>query len=91
MKKSIRLNISGSVQSFSFKHFIKEHADKNNVRGYFRNLEDGNVELFLEGDTENVDSMMSIAKRGPKHAIIRDVKEKSESFQDFKNFRILGF
>ena len=91
MKKSIRLYITGSVQSFSFKHFIKENADKHKVTGHLRSLEDGRVEIFLEGDSEDVDSMVAIAKRGPKHAQIRNVEEKSESFQDFKEFKLLGF
>jgi acylphosphatase len=89
MKKSIRLTISGAVQGVFFRQFIKEHADKNNLRGYVRNLEDGKVEIFVEGDQDSVDIMVSICKRGPKYAKIREVKEKPESFQDFKEFNIL--
>ena len=81
--------MTGSVQGVFFRQFIKEHADKNNVKGYTRNLEDGRVEIFIEGDKEKVDNMVSICKRGPKHASIRNIEEKPESFQDFKEFNIL--
>jgi len=91
MKKSIRLFITGSVQGMFFRQFIKENAEKNNVRGYVRNLEDGRVEIFLEGNIDSVDGMMSICKRGPQHAVIRNVEEKEEKFQDFKEFKILKF
>jgi acylphosphatase len=89
MKKSIRLYISGSVQGISFRQFVKENADKNNVRGYVRNLEDGRMEIFLEGDTDSIDSMVSLCKRGPPHSQVRNVEEKEEKFQDFKEFKIL--
>jgi len=91
MKKSLRLFITGSINSFSFKAYIMENAKKNNVRGYLRILEDGRVEIFLEGDKEDVEALVAICKRGPKHAQIRNVEEKAESFQDFKEFKVLGF
>jgi acylphosphatase len=91
MKKAIRLLITGSLQSMFFKNFIKQHADANNVRGFLRNLEDGRIEIFLEGDSANVDSVSSICKRGPKYAQIREVQEKNEKLQDFKEFKILKF
>ncbi len=89
MKKSIRLFITGSVQSMFFEQFILENAKKLDVRGYFRKLEDGRIELFLEGDNENVDAMSSIAKRGSQHTQIRNVEEKPASFQGFKEFKSL--
>ena len=91
MKKSIRLYLTGSVQGIFFRQFVKDNADKNNIRGYVRNLEDGRVEVFLEGDKEKVEVMMEICRNGPKHAKIRNLEEKEESFQDFKDFKILKF
>lgn len=89
MKKSIRLYITGSVQGVFFRDFIKQNAEKLDIRGFVRNLEDGRVEIFLEGLPENVDKMIEICKVGPKHAQIRGVEEKKEKFQDFKVFKIL--
>ena len=73
-----------------FRQFIKENAEKNNVKGYVRNLEDGRVEVFLEGNYEPVDAMIEICKKGPKHATIRNVEEKPASLQEFKEFKILN-
>lgn len=91
MKKAIRLFITGSVQDIFFKQFIKENAEKNNVAGFLRKLENGKIEIFLEGDYENVDAMISLCKRGPQHSNIRNVEEKSEHLQDFKEFKIFNF
>ena len=89
MKKSIRLYIKGTVQGIFYRNFIKEHAERYNVKGFVRNLEDGRVEAFLEGNSDDVNKMMDICKQGPKHSKIKEVQVKQESFQNFSNFKIL--
>ncbi len=89
MKKSIRLYITGTVQGVFFRAFVKSNAEKYNVKGFTRNLEDGRVEIFLEGDVESVKKMIELCKNGPKHSMIKNVEEKPERFQGFKEFKIL--
>ncbi|MBI2042908.1 acylphosphatase [Candidatus Pacearchaeota archaeon] len=89
MKKSIRLYIEGTVQGVFFRNFIKESAEKEDVHGFVRNLEDGRIEIFLEGDNEKVDRMIEICKKGPRHSQIKNVVLKEEKFQDFKDFKVL--
>ncbi len=54
-----------------------------------RNLEDGRVEVFIEGDNENIDKMIELCNKGPKHSKIDNVEVKEEKIQDFKEFKIL--
>ena len=89
MKKSLRLFLTGSVQGMFFEQFISESAKRLDVRGYIRKLEDGRAEIFLEGDKNKVDEMTALCKRGTQHTQIRNVEEKPERFQDFKEFRVL--
>jgi len=89
MKKSIRLYISGIVQGIFFRNFVKENAERYNVKGFVRNLEDGRVEIFLEGNIDDVAKMIEVCKTGPKHSQIKNVEEKEERFQDFKTFKVL--
>lgn len=89
MKKSVRLYIKGTVQGVFFRIFIKQNAEKNNVKGFVRNLDDGRVEAFFEGNTEDVNKMIELSKKGPKHSQIRDVELREETFQGFRNFKIL--
>jgi len=89
MKKSVRLYIEGTVQGIFFREFIKENAERYNVKGFVRNLEDGRVEVFLEGNTDDVKKMIEICQKGPKHSQIRDVEIKEERFQDLKSFKVL--
>jgi len=89
MKKSVRLYIEGTVQGVFFRGFIKENAERHDVKGFVRNLEDGRVEVFLEGDNDAVDKMIELCQNGPKHSQIKNVEIKEEKFQDFKEFKVL--
>jgi acylphosphatase len=90
MKKSRRLYLTGMVQGIMFRPYIKENADKLNVRGFVRNLEDKRVEVFIEGNPDEVEKMIEICKRGTKLANIKNVEIKEEKFQGFKEFKILN-
>ncbi len=89
MKKSVRLYINGLVQGVFFRMFIKENAERYNVKGFVRNLEDGRVEVFLEGDSDEVNKMIELCKKGPRHSQIKNVELKPERFQGFKVFKML--
>lgn len=89
MKKSVRVYVEGTVQGIFFRGFIKENAERHNVKGFVRNLEDGRVEVFLEGNNDDVDKMIELCRTGPKHSDIKNVEVKDEKFQDFKNFKVL--
>ena len=89
MKKSVRLYVEGTVQGIFFRSFIKENAERYDVKGFVRNLDDGRVEIFLEGKPEDVNKMIELAKSGPKHSQIKNVEMRDERFQDFKTFKVL--
>lgn len=89
MKKSFRLFITGAVQPMFYNEYVKKNADNLNVRGYIRSLEDGRMEVFLEGDIKATEAMIEICKQGPYNTQIRNVERKDERFQDFKDFRVM--
>jgi acylphosphatase len=91
MKKAKRIYISGALQTFVFKRFIKDHADKKEVKGFIRTLTDGRTEVFLEGESENVDAVTAICKRGySMNSAIKTIEEKEDRIQDFKEFKVLN-
>ena len=89
MKKSVRLYIEGIVQRVFFRSFIEENAERHNVKGFTRNLENGKVEIFLEGDIDSVNKVIELCKKGPKHSQIKKIEIKPERFQGFKGFKVL--
>ncbi|MEM4330497.1 MAG: acylphosphatase [Candidatus Pacearchaeota archaeon] len=92
MKKAIKVIVNGSVQGVFFRQFVKDTADKLNIRGFVRNLENGDVEIFAEGDNDNISFFLDKVKEGPKHAIIKNLTIEEKKWSgEFKDFKILHF
>ena len=91
MKKAIRLYIYGTVQGVFFRTFIKKNAELLSLKGYVRNKEDGSLEIWVEGNSEGVDKMIEICKKGPEHSIIKRLDIVEEKMQDLKEFKVLRF
>ena len=89
MKKAVRVYVFGIVQGVTFRAFIKENADRCNVKGYIRNKEDGSLEAWFEGDSEKVDEMIEKCKEGPKYSQIKRLDIINEKVQDMEDFKIL--
>ncbi len=66
--------ISGEVQMVGFRSFAARHASALSLTGYVRNLNDGRVEVIVEGDEGHVDDLLSLLREGPPTARVTDVK-----------------
>ena len=81
------LFITGRVQGVYFRACTREEAQKRKLTGWVKNLHDGRVEAVLEGEEEDVQSMISWCHRGPSHAAVTDVAieigELREKHPDF--------
>ena len=92
MKKAARFVVQGTVQGIFFRQFVKGHADDLKLRGFVRNLDNGEVEVIAEGEAENLDRLLGFLKKGPEHAQIRNVKIEERKWSgDFEEFKILRF
>jgi len=92
MKKVARFVVQGTVQGIFFRQFVKQHAEELKLRGFVRNLESGEVEVIAEGEAEGLDRLMGFLKKGPAHALIRDVIVEERKWSgDFREFKILRF
>ena len=78
----------GVVQGVFFRKFVKENAEELGIRGYVRNLNDGVIELIIEGKYEKVNEMLDRCKKGPKHSEIKDIEIEEIKYQGFNGFRI---
>ena len=87
MRVARRFVISGRVQGVGFRWFTREAARREGVTGWVRNLPDGRVEAFVEGEAESVDRMERALRQGPGGARVTDVfvdnDEPAGSFKDF--------
>ena len=68
-----RFLISGRVQGVGFRYFTYEHARREGVSGFVRNLPDGRVEVEVEGEAEAVERVERAIRHGPPGARVHDV------------------
>jgi acylphosphatase len=71
--KAIRINVSGNVQGVCFRASARDEARRIGVAGWVRNLSDGTVEVFAQGQEEKVDRLLSWCYQGPPGAYVTDV------------------
>jgi acylphosphatase len=87
MRVARRLLISGRVQGVGFRWFAHDAARREGVTGWVRNLPDGRVEAYVEGDAESVTRVERALRQGPAGARIDnvyvDVEDASGAYKDF--------
>lgn len=90
MGTAIRVRIRGLVHGVSFRSSMARVAADVGVRGWVRNLPDGTVEAFLEGDERNVRRVLDWAKVGPPRARVDRVDVEPVPPRNHRDFRIHG-
>ncbi len=90
MATAVRVRVRGFVHGVSFRATMARVATDSGVRGWVRNLPDGSVEAFLEGDEQNVRRVIEWAKRGPPRARVDRLDVEPASPRNHRDFRIHG-
>jgi acylphosphatase len=87
---AVHVRIRGIVHGVSFRAGMAQHASNLGVRGWVRNLPDGSVEAFLEGDEVSVRRVLDWAKLGPPRARVDKMDVQAASPRNHRDFRIHG-
>ena len=86
--KTIKIIVSGRVQGVSYRMYTRQKARQLGVKGYVRNLRNGDVEIVAAGEDEAIDKLIKWSKSGSPSAVVSNVKvetitDKVEEFTDF--------
>jgi len=81
MKISAKFIVSGIVQGVGFRYFVYRHASALGLKGYARNLWDGSVEVFVEGEESVISELHQHLKQGPRHSSVDSVKVERGEFK----------
>lgn len=87
--KTLKIFISGNVQGVYFRQFVKKKAEELQLKGFVRNLDDGRVEIVVEGRDEKVNEMTEACKKGAPQASVKEVQTQELNHQGFGDFKIL--
>ncbi len=82
--------VIGHVQGVGYRYFVLKNARQLNLKGFAKNLWDGNVQVVAEGEKENIYSLIDALKQGPSRSYVEKVEFEILDFRgDFNDFSIL--
>ncbi len=74
--KAIEALVSGRVQGVGFRAFTRSKAKSLGLKGFVRNLPDGRVEVYAEGDEKALEKLIDYLHIGPFFADVKKVDWK---------------
>jgi acylphosphatase len=92
MKRSVRIHVIGKVQGVLYRKFTKRYAEKFNLEGTVRNLDDGSIEILASGASDKLDDFIDILYKGSTKSEVENViVEPLGEQRDFRGvFRVIG-
>jgi len=86
-----RFVVRGRVQGVGFRWFVEREALSLGIGGWVRNNADGSVEVLAVGTRDQLLSLRSKLRQGPRAARVDDVQESEATpAADLNIFRIEG-
>ena len=76
------------VQGVFFRDTMRRMAQSRGVAGWVTNRPDGTVEVVFEGEPQDVESMLSFSREGPRGAAVERVEEIEEKPEGLSGFAI---
>lgn len=83
-----RILVAGRVQGVWFRESCRDRALAAGVTGWVRNLDDGRVEVVLEGPPAAVDEVIAWCREGPPRARVERVDVMEEQPVGERGFRV---
>ena len=71
--------VYGRVQGVGFRKATEREGQRLGLKGWVRNLEDGEVEILAQGEHQAVQILMDWSRRGPAFAQVESLEIVSES------------
>jgi len=74
MLANAHIIVEGLVQGVGFRWFVARKAEALGLKGFVKNLYDGNVELEAEGERSLVEELIGQVKVGPRSAQVNNLR-----------------
>lgn len=78
--------VRGRVQGVAYRQHTDEQAQRLDLDGWVRNLEDGRVEVLFEGEAEAVQELATWLEQGPSAAEVTEVTLSEMPLQGMVGF-----
>lgn len=83
-----RCIVSGKVQGVFFRAATCQKASELGIKGWVRNVTNGDVEVFACGDSAKLDDFTQWLWQGPEQADVKDVSVRQAEATNYGDFTI---
>ncbi|MEA3020663.1 MAG: acylphosphatase [Actinomycetota bacterium] len=80
--------MTGRVQGVWYRDSCQQEAKRLGVTGWARNLENGRVEVVIEGEATDVAALERWCAQGPPRAVVTGVDGHDEPVEGLVAFRV---
>ncbi|WP_163327725.1 acylphosphatase [Desulfurobacterium thermolithotrophum] len=88
--KALHAIISGRVQGVGYRAFTKNKAKLLGLKGFVKNLPDGRVEVYAEGEEEKLYKLLNYLREGFLLSNVVDIKfQLLEARRNYADFNII--
>ncbi len=86
--RHINIRINGRVQGVAFRYSARSMALQIGLRGFVKNMPDGDVYIEAEGNPVQTDEFLSWCREGPSRAHVKSVFVTEGPWRGFQDFEI---
>lgn len=84
------VRIKGMVQGVNFRYFTRRTALEHHLKGWVRNLPNGDVEAIFEGRESDVRTVLDWCRQGPSAARVEEILIDWEDYRgEFDGFNVV--
>ena len=80
--------VKGRVQGVGFRYFTFTTARKLGIKGWVKNLDNGDVEIHAEGDEAIMKEFLAQVYSGPSFASVVDVEVREIGSEPYREFTV---
>ncbi len=86
--ESIEITIKGRVQGVGFRYYIKKVAQKLAVKGYVKNMPNGDVFIVAKARKDVLENFLSYCRAGPRMSNVQSIDYQKIPDVGFSGFSI---
>ena len=89
MQITSEITVTGKVQGVGYRYFVAKRANQIGLKGFVKNLPDGDVVLQAQGSKSDIETLINFLKIGPKLSRVDSVIVKwLDSSPEYSSFSI---
>lgn len=87
--RCVKVLVYGEVQGVGFRRYVWSLAKRIGLRGYVKNLDDGSVEIVIQGNSDEINEFLKKLNSTQVFTITNIVVNELEDYIVFNDFNMM--